>query len=136
MSPAIFSTAARWTRATQESAAARGPTIRKLRRNLRQVRFKITQRDYVETFNALRDLLPTGADKPALGVIAHTRKPQPNEKRTGGTGLMHLLSGSYILTSVPRCIFIMTRGTQDETDDSVVFFNPKNSNGENAPRSA
>lgn len=94
------------------------------------------QRDYVETFDALRDLLPTGADKPALGIIAHTRKPQPNEKRTGGTGLMHLLSGSYILTSVPRCIFIMTRGTQDETDDSIVFFNPKNSNGENAPRSA
>jgi hypothetical protein len=43
------------------------------------------QRDYVETFDALRDLLPTGADKPALGIIAHTRKPQLNEKRTGGT---------------------------------------------------
>jgi hypothetical protein len=94
------------------------------------------QRDYVETFDALRNLLPTGSDKPALGIVAHTRKPQPNEKRTGGTGLMHLLSGSYILTSVPRCIFVMTRGSQDETDDSVVFFNPKNSNGENAPRSA
>jgi hypothetical protein len=94
------------------------------------------QRDYLETFDALRDLLPTGADKPALGIIAHTRKPQLNEKRTGGTGLMHLLAGSYVLTSVPRCIFVMTRGTQDETDDSVVFFNPKNSNGENAPRSA
>jgi hypothetical protein len=94
------------------------------------------QRDYVETFDALRNLLPTGSDKPALGIIAHTRKPQPNEKRTGGTGLMHLLAGSYILTSVPRCIFVMTRGSQDETDDSVVFFNPKNSNGENVPRSA
>ena len=93
-------------------------------------------RQYAETFDALRNLLPTGSDKPALGIVAHTRKPQPNEKRTGGTGLMHLLSGSYILTSVPRCIFIMTRGSQDETDDSVVFFNPKNSNGANAPRSA
>jgi hypothetical protein len=30
----------------------------------------------------------------------------------------------------------MTRGSQDETDDSLVFFDPKNSNGENAPRSA
>ena len=45
------------------------------------------QRDYVETFDALRNLLPTGPDKPALGIVAHTRKPQPNEKRTGGTGL-------------------------------------------------
>jgi len=94
------------------------------------------QRDYAETFDALRNLLPTGADKPALGIVAHTKKPQPNEKRIGGTGLMHLLAGSYILTSVPRCIFVMTRGSNDETDDSVVFFNPKNSNGENAPRSA
>jgi AAA domain-containing protein len=93
-------------------------------------------REYAETFDALRNLLPTGSDKPALGILAHTRKPLPNEKRTGGTGLMHLLAGSYILTSVPRCIFVMTRGSQDETDDSVVFFNPKNSNGANVPRSA
>jgi DnaB helicase-like protein/AAA domain-containing protein len=93
-------------------------------------------REYAETFDALRNLLPTGADKPALGIVAHTRKPQLNERRTGGTALMHLLAGSYILTSVPRCIFVMTRGSQDETDDSVVFFNPKNSNGENARRSA
>ena len=94
------------------------------------------QRDYVETFDALRNLLPTGSDKPALGVIAHTRKPQAKEKRTGGTGLMHLLAGSYVLTSVPRSIFIMTRGSEDEMDNSVVLFNPKNSNGQNAPRSA
>jgi DnaB helicase-like protein/AAA domain-containing protein len=93
-------------------------------------------REYAETFDALRNLLPTGADKPVLGILAHTRKPQLNERRTGGTALMHLLAGSYILTSVPRCIFVMTRGSNDETDDTVVFFNPKNSNGQNAPRSA
>jgi hypothetical protein len=94
------------------------------------------QRDYCETFDDLRNLLPTGKDKPALGILAHTKKPQLNEKRTGGTALMHLLAGSYILTSVPRSIFIMVRGTDDETDNSVVWFNPKNSNGKNAPRSA
>ena len=94
------------------------------------------QRDYCETFDALRSLLPTGKDKPALGILAHTKKPQTNEQRTGGTGLMHLLAGSYILTSVPRSIFVMVRGTGDETDDSVVCFNPKNSNGEHAPRTA
>jgi hypothetical protein len=49
---------------------------------------------------------------------------------------MHLLAGSYLLTSVPRSIFIMVRGTENETDDSVVWLNPKNSNGEHAPRSA
>jgi hypothetical protein len=94
------------------------------------------QRDYSETFDALRNILPTGQDKPALGIVAHTRKPKTDEKRTGGTGLMHLLAGSYILTSVPRAIFVMIRGSEEETDDSVVLFNPKNSNGPNAARTA
>jgi hypothetical protein len=94
------------------------------------------QRDYSETFDALRNLLPTGPDKPALGIVAHTRKPQANEKRTGGTGLMHILSGSYILTSVPRSIFVMVRGSDEETTDSVVWCNPKNSNGPLAARTA
>jgi hypothetical protein len=49
---------------------------------------------------------------------------------------MHTLSGSYVLTSVPRCIWIVVRGSEDETDNSVVVFNPKNSNGQNSPRSA
>lgn len=94
------------------------------------------QRDYLETFNSLRNLLPTGPDKPALGILAHTRKPTRDDNRTGGTALMHSLAGSYILTSVPRAIFVMIRGSEDETDDSVVLFNPKNSNGTNAARSA
>jgi hypothetical protein len=61
--------------------------------------------------------------------VAHTRKPKPDEKRIGGTGLMHLLAGSYILSSVPTTILIMVPGTAEETDNSVVLFNPKNSNG-------
>jgi hypothetical protein len=92
--------------------------------------------DYSAAFEALKGLLPTGADRPSLGIVAHTRKPQPTDKRTGGSGLMHLLAGSYVLTSVPRCIFIMVRGTADETDNSVVWFNPKNSNGPCASRTA
>jgi hypothetical protein len=92
--------------------------------------------DYSAAFEALKGLLPTGAERPSLGIVAHTRKPQPTDKRTGGSGLMHLLAGSYVLTSVPRCIFIMVRGTADETDNSVVWFNPKNSNGPCASRSA
>jgi hypothetical protein len=94
------------------------------------------QKDYNETFDALRGLLPTGADRPALGVVAHTRKPQLNEKRTGGTCLQHLLAGSYVLSSRPRCIFVMVPGSDDETDNSIVFFNPKNNDGKKTARSA
>jgi hypothetical protein len=42
------------------------------------------QRDYVETFDKLRTMLPTGKSRPVLAVIAHTRKPHPKEMRTGG----------------------------------------------------
>jgi AAA domain len=93
--------------------------------------------EYGATFDALRNILPTGKAKPALGVVAHTRKPRPEERRTGGPGLMHLLAGSYVLTSVPRAIFMMVRGDRDdETDTSVVLFNPKNNNGGKMARSA
>jgi hypothetical protein len=60
MSPAIFSTtAARLARATQQSVASpRGPKIRQLRRNLRQVRLSITHRyhalhEYARIYYAL-----------------------------------------------------------------------------------
>jgi AAA domain-containing protein len=94
------------------------------------------QKDYSESFDAIRAVLPKGEDKPALGIVPHTRKPGPGERRNGGTSLMHTLSGSYLLTSVPRCIWLVVRGSDDETDNSVVVFNPKNSNGQNSPRSA
>jgi RecA-family ATPase len=94
------------------------------------------QRDYAETFEALRRLLPTGPDKPALGIVAHTRKPAANEKRTGGTGLMHILSGSHMLASLPRSVFVMIRGSEDEKCDSVIWCNPKNNNGPLVERTA
>lgn len=90
--------------------------------------------DYSAAFDALRAMLPTGRRRPALGIVAHTKKPQAAEKRVGGSGMMNLLAGSYVLTSVPRSIFIMVRGSQEETDNSVVVFNPKNSNAACAPR--
>ena len=69
MSPAIFGTAARWTRATQQSAwAARGPTIRQLRRKLRHVRLKITQRyhalqEYTRIYRALAACEPEESER-------------------------------------------------------------------------
>ena len=94
------------------------------------------QADFIAAFDTLRNILPKGKDRPAFGIVAHTRKPKPDEKRIGGTGLMHLLAGSYILSSVPRTILVMVPGTTEETDNSVVLFNPKNSNGPCAGRTA
>lgn len=95
-----------------------------------------TQKDYAATFETLIEILPKGKDKPALLIVAHTRKPSANERQSKGRSLMHLLAGSYMLASVPRCIFMMLNASDDETDDEVVFYNLKNSNGDCVPRSA
>lgn len=94
------------------------------------------QRDYSETFDALRALLPTGPDKPALVIVAHTRKPQANERRTGGNSLLNILAGSHILASVPRCVFVAVHASDEETCQEIVVCNPKNSNGPKCERTA
>jgi len=94
------------------------------------------QRDYAEAFARILSILPKGKDKPALGIVAHTRKPRPDEVRTGGSAMLHLLSGSLILGSVPRSAFIMLPANEvDETDRHRIWFNPKNNNGLESPRS-
>lgn len=69
MSPAIFSTTAvRWTRAQQSAASPRGSLTRQLRRNLRRVRRKITQRyhnlhEYARIYHALAAREPKGSER-------------------------------------------------------------------------
>lgn len=69
MSLATFSTTAvRWTRAQQSAASPRGPTTRQLRRNLRRVRLKITQRyhtlhEYARIYHALAAREAKGSER-------------------------------------------------------------------------
>lgn len=88
-----------------------------------------TERDYSEGFDRVRACLPIGDDCPALGIVAHTRKPRLGEK-AGGRGLLNLLSGSYVLASVPRAVFIVQPATEDTEDKRVVFTTAKNNNGD------
>ena len=67
-------------------------------------------REYLETFESLRSVLPLGDAAPALGIVAHTRKPKADE-RASGRALLNLLAGSYVLGSVPRTVFVMQPAT-------------------------
>jgi hypothetical protein len=60
-------------------------------------------REYLDTFDALKSVLPLGDNAPALGIVAHTRKPRTDE-RASGRALLNLLAGSYVLGSVPRTV--------------------------------
>jgi hypothetical protein len=91
-------------------------------------------KDYLETFDLVRSVIPSGDDAPAIGISAHTRKPLANE-RASGRSLLNLLSGSYTLASVPRTIWIMQHASDDVSEDRVVVTCCKNNDGELGPRS-
>ena len=92
-------------------------------------------KDYLETFNAIRAVIPTGDNAPALGIVAHTRKPKSDE-RTTGRGLLNLLAGSYVLGSVPRTVFVLQSASDDPTEDRVVWTCCKNNDGALGERTA
>lgn len=86
-------------------------------------------RDYLETFDRIRSVIPAGDNGPALGIVAHTRKPQGDEKNSGRS-LMNLISGSYVLTSVPRSVFIMQNASQETEENRVIWTCCKNNDGD------
>jgi hypothetical protein len=92
-------------------------------------------REYLETFELIRSVLPAGDNAPALGIVAHTRKPRADERATG-RGLLNVLAGSYVLGSVPRCVFVMQLASDDPQDNRVVWTCCKNNDGELGSRSA
>lgn len=93
-----------------------------------------TQKSYIEAFSSIQAATPAGDEKPAIGIVAHLRKPNISDRK--GRDGMHRLSGSYALASRPRSVFIMEAASNDEQDDRVVWSCPKNNNGRLGQRSA
>ena len=83
----------------------------------------------LEAFEFIRAVIPAGDNKPAIGIVAHRRKPQLGE-RSSGRALLNLLAGSYVLGSVPRTVFIMQSASDDVTDNRIVWTCCKNNDGE------
>ena len=92
------------------------------------------QRDYAETFRRIKATLPKGENSPALAIVAHTKKPGDNKR--SGRSLMFDVSGSHMIASVPRSIFVLQPASDDPSDDRVVWTNSKNNDGELSPRTA
>ncbi|MGI8435344.1 MAG: AAA family ATPase [Chthoniobacterales bacterium] len=90
---------------------------------------------YLSSFQDIRSVIPPGENSPAVGIVAHTRKPRADE-RTSGRGLLNLLAGSYVLGSVPRTVFAIQAASDDPEDARVVWTCCKNNNGPLGARSA
>ena len=92
-------------------------------------------RDYRESFDVVADVFALGTEKgPAIGILAHTRKPLPGE-RANGRALLNLLAGSYVLGSVPRCVFVMQSASDDVDETKIIWTCCKNNDGKLGPRS-
>jgi len=92
-------------------------------------------RDYLETFDVIRDVFVPGDSGPALGVIAHIRKPSAGE-RCNGRALLNILAGSYVLGSIPRMAFVFQHASDDVDEERVVLTCCKNNDGALGGRSA
>ena len=86
------------------------------------------EKDFRVAFENILSCLPEGPERPALMIVAHTRKPRMGE-RVNGRGLLNLLSGSLILGSVPRAAFILQAASDDTKRNEFVFCCCKNNNG-------
>jgi hypothetical protein len=86
------------------------------------------EKDYRAAFDAILACLPEGDARPALLIVAHTRKPRMGE-RVSGRGLLNLLSGSLVLGSIPRAGCILQAASDDPEGDEFVFTCCKNNNG-------
>jgi hypothetical protein len=92
-------------------------------------------RDIKAAFAAIRKLVPSSINNPAILIIAHTRKPRVDE-RACGRMLLDNVVGSYMLGSVPRSVFVMQHASDRVDEDRVVMTCCKNNNGQLGLRSA
>ena len=92
-------------------------------------------KEYREAYERILSVLPTGDDLPAIGIVAHTRKPHHDE-RASGRALLQTLSGSYLLGSIPRSVFVMQHASNDVDDQRRVWTCCKNNDGAEGRRSA
>ena len=87
------------------------------------------QSDYLEAFKQIRSVVPNTENGAAVVIVAHTKKPKDDEKATGRE-LIHLLSGSHVLVSVPRSVFVLVPESANVDDENVVWTCCKNNDGE------
>ena len=93
------------------------------------------EKDYQQAFIWLREIATSCSENPAILIIHHLRKPKGDDKAYGRS-LVNLMSGSYIIFSIPRCAMILQPGSNDIEDNHVVFTPVKNNDGEMGKRTA
>jgi hypothetical protein len=93
-----------------------------------QVATEDAAKEVVDKLAEIRSCFPTDERCPALLIIAHTKKPRPEDVRRG-RGLVYMVSGSIALPNTARCVYVLLPWTDDPEDPRVYWTCPKLNNG-------
>ena len=94
-----------------------------------QVAAEDAAKEVVDKLNEIRSCFPAGEKCPGLLIIAHTKKPRPEDVRKG-RGLTYMVSGSIALPNTARCVYVLLPWSDDMVDDRLYFACPKLNDGE------
>lgn len=95
----------------------------------------VMEKDFMQAFVWLREILAERPENPACLIVHHLRKPKA-EDRARGRSLVNLMAGSYTIFSVPRSAMILQPASDDVEDNHVVFSPVKNNDGALGKRTA
>lgn len=91
-------------------------------------------KDIIDKLAEIRSVMPPGDQCPGLVVVAHTKKPRPEDKGNRGRSLMFSVSGSQALVATARAVFVLLPFTDDITDNRVMLCCAKLSDSDSPPR--
>ncbi len=95
------------------------------------------QKDYRVAIDWITEILPEEIEnKPAVVIVAHLRKRGSGDGRKRGRDLLAELSGSGMIGSAARSVFILEPASPDPDDYRVVWTVAKNNDGHEGSSSA
>lgn len=93
-----------------------------------QVAAEDAAKEVVDKLAEIRSCFPAGDTCPGLLIVAHTKKPRPEDVRKG-RGLTYLVSGSVALPNTARCVYVLLPWCDDMEDDRIYWACPKLNDG-------
>lgn len=80
---------------------------------------------------AIRNAVGGGDNGPSIMILAHTKKPRPEDVGKQGRSLKNLVAGSVCLTDTSRCTYILLPWTDEMTDPRIYWTCAKLNDGAN-----
>lgn len=95
------------------------------------------QKDYRAAIDWIHEILPErDEEKPAVVIVAHLRKRGNGDGRKRGRDLLQEISGSGMIGSAARSVFILEPANSDQEDSRLVWTCAKNNDGREGASSA